>query len=130
MILIPDSTNTNNTSEDLVFTVPIPMARWQEWVNHAVRSASLEQNMAYILMPLIPGEKASTIILLADGDQDDDQATYIAARFRLLRDMTGRIYVVRGTYDPWTKAQVQYAAMTSNTRNLLEIDHEENPGLG
>lgn len=123
MILIQDTTNPNNKDNDtLIFAVPVHATVWAFWVEQARKDGSFEGDMPYVMTK--PEGEQGVMIMLPEPSQDDDYACFIAAKIRLVRDFTGRIYVVRGTHNTWTKAQVQYAIMGGDPNVMLEVDEK------
>lgn len=130
MILIQDVNNPHNSTgnETLIFSVPIPVKTWEFWYKQADKDKSFEgesfdTGMAYVMVK--PEDEAGTMVLLPREGQDDDTAVYFAARIRLGQNFTGKIFVVRGTWTPWTRAQVQYAILGGDPRRMLQVEDPE-----
>ncbi len=122
MMLIQDATNKMNQSETLVFALPITQSIYNYFANLARDKDCSEAGMLWLE---IKTYKGTIIVLLPNDDQDDDEAEAVAARFRLVHNRRERIYVVRGTPVPWTRRQMDSAALGSDPRLMVEVDTPE-----
>lgn len=122
MMLIQDATNKMNQSETLVFALPITQSIYNYFANLARDKDLSEAGMLWLE---IKTYKGTIIVLLPSDDQDDDEAEAVAARFRLVHNRRERIYVVRGTPVPWTRRQMDSAALGSDPRLMVEVDTPE-----
>lgn len=124
-LLIPDRQRDNK--EDFIWCLPIDRTKWNKWygLSEKFKTVTPDEHGAVRYINRMEGRDIRTVMLMPNGQQDDDTVTTAAAYLRFVKQISCRMYVVRCTDDPVKGAALIHAVAGLNPTDMNDVDFED-----